>query len=51
MSVVRLLLKDPRVDVTLPYDQGCTPLCLASYRRKQAVVEWLVASGRDLGEV
>jgi len=43
--------KDPRVDVTLDNLKGCTPLWYASYNGKHEVIEWLVASGRDLGDV
>ena len=51
MSVVRVLLKDPRVNVTLENGFGCTPLWLAAQRRRNEVVEWLIASGRDLGDI
>ena len=50
VSVVRLLLKDPRVDVTLDSDYG-TPLWYASCEGKHEVIEWLIASGRDLGDI
>ena len=43
--------KDPRVDVTLDNLKGCTPLWYASYNGKHEVIEWLVASGRDLGDI
>ena len=33
------------------YDNnGCTPLWWASYEGKHEVIEWLIASGRDLGD-
>ena len=48
VSVVQVLLKDPRVDVTLDDNNGCTPLWWASRCGKHEVVEWLIASGRDL---
>ena len=48
--VVRLLLKDPRVDVTLADDAGCTPLWRAAHQGQRRAIEWLIASGRDLGE-
>jgi len=51
MSVVRVLLKDPRVDVTLADDKGCTPLWWASYAGRHEVIELLIASGRDLGDI
>jgi len=43
-------LKDPRFDVTMAHD-GCTPLWEASYNGEHEVIEWLIASGRDLGDV
>jgi len=49
-AFTRLLLKDPRVDITLG-DEGFTPLWHASRYGKHEVVEWLIASGRDLGEI
>ena len=49
--VVRVLLKDPRVDVTLEDNNGCTPLWWASWCGGLDVVEWLIASGRDLGDI
>ena len=52
MSVVELLLKDPRVDVTQDDNSGCTPpLWHASRKGKHEVIEWLIASGRDLGDI
>jgi len=51
VSVVQVLLKDPRVDVTLDDDRGRTPLWYASYYGKHEVIEWLIASGRDLGDI
>jgi len=45
------MLKDPRVDVALDDNRGRTPLWWASYIRKDEVVEWLIASGRGLGDV
>ena len=51
VSAVRLLLKDPRVDVTLDDYDGCAPLWWASGRGRYDVIEWLIASGRDLGDV
>ena len=50
MSIVQLLLKDPRVDVTLDDEYGCTPLWWASRSGYREVIEWLIASGRDLGD-
>ena len=51
VAVVRLLLQDPRVDILLPDDAGCSPLWKASYFCRQEVVRWLIASGRDLGNL
>ena len=51
MSIVWLLLKDPRVNVTLDDGHGHTPLWNASESGHLEVVEWLIASGRDLGDV
>ena len=51
MSVVQVLLKDPRVDVTLDDDRERTPLWFASRDDQHEVIEWLIASGRDLGDV
>jgi len=51
VAVVRLLLKDPRVDTTLDDKDGCTPLWFASSNGKHEVIEWLIASGRNLGDV
>jgi len=50
LPVVRLLLKDPRVDVTLENHNGCTPLWWASREGNHQVVELLIASRRDLGD-
>ena len=51
VPVVRALLKDPRVDITLTDNHGWTPLWWASFKGHQGVVEWLLASGRDLGDI
>ena len=51
VGVVRLLLKDPRVDVTSDDNNGCTPLWHASYWGNHEIIESLIASGRDLGDV
>ena len=51
MSVVRLLLKDYRVNVTLADNDGCTPLWRASCYGYIEVIEWLIVSGRDLGDI
>jgi len=46
-----MLLKDPRVDVTLTDGLGRTPLWWASLKGYLGVAEWLIASGKDLGDV
>ena len=46
--VVRVLLQDPRVDVTLDDNKGRTPLWRASNDGEYEVIEWLIASGKDL---
>ena len=51
VSVVRVLLKDPRVDITMDDNSGCTPLWCASHNGNYKVIEWLIASGRDLGDI
>ena len=51
VPIVRLLLKDPRVDVTLGDDGGRTPLWRALHEERRKAIEWLIASGRDLGDV
>jgi len=51
VSVVRVLLKDPRVNVELDDNRGRTPLWLASCYGKHEVIEWLIARGRDLGDI
>jgi len=51
VPVVRLLLKDPRVDATFPDIDEWTPFWKASNWGRDEVLEWLIASGRDLGDV
>jgi len=51
VSVAELLSKDPRVDATLPDEEGCTPLWWASCNGHHEVIEWLIASGKDLGDM
>jgi len=51
VSVVQLLLKDPRVDVTLADEDEWTQLWWASWKGRYGMIEWLIASGRDLGDV
>jgi len=51
VPVVRVPLKDPRVDVT-PHDtMGRTSLWYAACFGNHEVIEWLIASGRDLEDV
>jgi len=51
VSVVPLLLNDPQIDVSLAERSGCTPLWYAAYNGHCEVIEWLIASGRDLGDL
>ena len=51
MPLVRTMLKDPRVDVKIKDSNGRTPLWFASFNGSTEVVEWLIASGRDLGDI
>ena len=51
VTAVQLMLKDARIDVTLTDNNGCSPLWYAACTGKQEVVEWLIASGRDLGDI
>jgi hypothetical protein len=50
LPVVQVLLKDPRVDITLATNSGRTPLWDASCSGFLEVIEWRIASGRDLGD-
>jgi len=50
VSVVQVLLKDLRVDVTLEDNGGRTPLWWAAFGGFLEVIEWLITSGRDLGD-
>jgi len=53
VSVARLLLQDARVDITLTDQEtgGHSPLWLAAWSGKHRVIKWLIASGRDLGDM
>jgi len=51
VSVVRVSLKDPRVDIILEENNGCTLLWWVSCWGRREVVECLIASGRDLGDI
>ena len=50
VKVVQMFLKDPRVNITLADNDGRTPLWWAAYKGRHRVIEWLVASGRELGD-
>jgi hypothetical protein len=50
-SAVKLLLRNPRVVVSLPNNEGHTPLWWASFHGYLKMIEWLIASGRDLGDL
>jgi len=51
VSVVRVLLTDPRVDVALADNYGHTLLWFAFYFGHVEIIEWLIASDRELGDV
>jgi len=51
LPLAQLLLKDPRVDAPLTDVDGRTPLWWAPLRGPHEVIEWLIASGRDLGDL
>ena len=51
VAILQLLLKDARVDFTYSDTYGWTPLITASCYGCDPVIEWLIASGRDLGDV
>jgi len=51
VPIVRMMLNDPRVDITFPDNEGCTPLWRASSEGRHHVVKWLIASGKDLGDL
>ena len=51
ISVVKVLLKDPRVDVTLNNNRGRNPLWSASCHGKHEIIEWLIASGKYLEDI
>ena len=51
VSVLYVLLRDPRVDITLHNQDERTPLWYAASEGQHEVVEWLIASDRDLGDV
>ena len=49
--LLKCCCKDPRVDVTQDDNNGRTPLWWASREGKHEVIEWFIASGRDLGDI
>jgi len=50
LPIVQLLLKDPRVDVTLADYLECSPFWWSAICGCE-VMEWLIASGRGLGDL
>jgi len=50
VSVVWVLLEDPRVDLSFPEKKKSAPLRRAADDGQYEVIEWLIASGRDLGD-
>jgi len=51
VEVVKLLLRHPDINVRLNDDNGRTPLWFSSWEGRHEVIECLIASGRDLGDV
>jgi len=51
LSVVQVLLKDPRVNVTLADRDEHTPLWWTARYGRHEVLLWLIASGRNLGDL
>ena len=51
VSVVEVQLQDPRVDITLDDKDGCSPLWHAALCGGYQVIEWLISSGRNLGDI
>jgi len=47
-SCVREMLKDSRVKVNEPKDNGCTPLWSAAVFGHLDVIKWWIASGREM---
>jgi hypothetical protein len=50
-TTFQLLLKDPRVDFTLNDYDGHTLLWFVSFRGEFKIIEMLIASGKDLGDI
>ena len=55
LSIVKMLLADPRVNASLTDNHNCTALwtAISQYRHKDAleIIERLIVSGKDLGNV
>jgi len=49
VGMLRFLISDPRVNVALADSHGRTPLWLAVNRGYLNLVQWMIASGRELG--
>ena len=47
-SCVREMLKDSRVKVNEPKNEGCTPLWRAAYNGYLDIIKWWIASGREM---
>jgi len=50
-QIIRLLIKDPRVDLAIPDPEGCTPLWKACSLGSIETIIWLIACGRELGDL
>ena len=51
MAHAHACLNDPRVDATLADSWNRTPVSHAAYAGHLRVIEWLITSGRDLGDL
>ena len=49
--MVKELLRDARVDTTLMAENGGTALWIAAQKGHCDVIKWILASGRELGEL
>ena len=47
-SCVREMLKDSRVKLNVPKNDGCTPLWRAAYYGFLGIIKWWIASGREM---
>jgi len=50
VAAANVLMRDPRVDITMPDDHTHTPLWYAAHWGHREVIEWLIASGSGLGD-